>query len=74
MNDIKVEVRLFAYLRDNRGKVVYTNADTIRKVLDELKISDEDAHIILVNGHDANREDSLRDGDVLSIFPQVGGG
>lgn len=69
-----VEVRLFAYLRDNRDKRVYVEASTVKEVLEKLGISEEDAYKKMINGVDSTYTSELSDGDVLSIFPQVGGG
>lgn len=72
-----VEVRLFATLRDGRDKVlemeVAENA-TVNKILDLLKIREEDVAILLINGKDGKLDTKLCDGDYLSLFPPVGGG
>lgn len=69
-----VEVRLFAYLRDNRGKKLFLNSSVVSDALEQLKIPPEEGYIILINGREATLQSALADKDVLSIFPQVGGG
>ncbi|HCX65406.1 MAG TPA: molybdopterin synthase sulfur carrier subunit [Eubacteriaceae bacterium] len=74
---MEITVKLFATLRENRGKVLSMEVaenTSIRKVIEELKIAEEDVAILLKNGRDAQLEDSLKEEDVLSIFPPVGGG
>ncbi|KAB3540989.1 MoaD/ThiS family protein [Alkaliphilus pronyensis] len=74
---MKIEVRLFATLRENRGKVLHislNDGETVREVLNQLNISPEEVAILLVNGRDGLIDTALEDNDVLSIFPPVGGG
>jgi molybdopterin converting factor small subunit len=77
MKEMKIKVRLFATLRDGRGKEVMvdgTDEMTCRDIIDQLAISEEDVSILLVNGRDAKLNDLLTPEDVVSIFPPVGGG
>jgi molybdopterin converting factor small subunit len=46
----------------------------VSDVLAELPIPAGDAFTCLVNGRHAERAQELKAGDVLSIFPAVGGG
>jgi len=46
----------------------------VQDILSRLKIPDEFPKIILINGVHGKREQMLKDGDVLSIFPPVAGG
>lgn len=79
---MEIEVKLFATLRDYlpRGsgqfscKVEIDSADTVRGVLEKLKIPEEMPKIILVNGVHSNLDRVLKFGDVLSVFPPVAGG
>lgn len=71
---VKVEVRLFAYFRDNRGKRLYMESDTVGSILNELKIDPDDVSILLINGRDGSLDRPLVKGDVVSLFPPVGGG
>jgi len=74
---MKVKVRLFATLREGRGKEVETEGKagmTGNDLIDQMEISEEDVAIFLINGKDGKLEDPIQDGDVISIFPPVGGG
>jgi len=75
---MKLEVRLFAYLRDGRDKKVYVEVlegiTTVTDVLAELKIPQEEASLILINGLDGNLDSTFKENDFLSLFPPVGGG
>ena len=77
-----VKVKLFATLRDylpkgNDGKSCQMEIDdttTIEQIITTLNIPDEIPKIILVNGLQASMDQTLKEGDVLSIFPPVAGG
>ncbi|PAB59866.1 MoaD/ThiS family protein [Anaeromicrobium sediminis] len=74
---MNVEVRLFATLREGRGKKVYFQLKaglTPRIIIKELNIQEEDIAILLINGRDGDFDRPLMEGDYLSIFPPVGGG
>jgi molybdopterin converting factor small subunit len=46
----------------------------VEDILERLKIPEEIPKIILINGVHGKREQPLKDGDVVSIFPPVAGG
>lgn len=74
---MKIEIRLFATLRENRGKKVFLEVDnntTVSSIVKSLAIKQEDIAILLKNGKDTDLDIILVDGDILSIFPPVGGG
>ncbi|HXQ22281.1 MAG TPA: MoaD/ThiS family protein [Candidatus Acidoferrales bacterium] len=80
---MKIELRLFANLRKQlplgsprgRCELEVPDGTTIGEVLARLTIPQASAHLILVNGdHDRDFDRTLRDGDVLSVFPPVAGG
>lgn len=74
---IKIEVRYFATLRKNgvKKEVVSTNEDTTaEELIRNLGISMDDVAILLVNGVRSEPLTVLKDGDVISLFPPVGGG
>lgn len=75
---MKIEVRLFAYFREGRGKKYFMEINeeniTPRYILEKLNIKVEEVAILLINGRDGKIDTLLRDGDVLSLFPPVGGG
>ena len=72
-----VEVRLFAGLREGRQKVCYMEPDTVKTVqdiMDMLNIQRSDVNILLINGFHQKPETEVKDEDVVSLFPAVGGG
>lgn len=70
----KIEIRLFATLREGRSRRSYIDAKDIREILDILNIKEEEIAMLLLNGRDATLDAQINDGDILSIFPPVGGG
>jgi sulfur-carrier protein len=79
---MEIEVKLFATLRDYlpKGssrfscKMEVDGSTRVQDILSQLKIPEEIPKIILINGVHGKREQVLKDGDVLSIFPPVAGG
>jgi len=74
---MKLTVKLFATLREGRGKqldIEITERYDVLKVLEKLGIKKTEASIILVNGINTGVDTVLSDGDTLSLFPPVGGG
>lgn len=74
---MEIKVRLFATLREGRGKELQLQLEagtTVQMILDQLAIPLEDVAIMLVNGRDTHPDNVLINGDTLSVFPPVGGG
>ncbi len=79
---MEIEVKLFATLRDYlpKGserfscKIEIESQTRIQDILMRLKIPEEMPKIILVNGVHGKKEQILKEGDVLSVFPPVAGG
>ena len=79
---MEIEVKLFATLRDYlpKGserfscKMEIESQTRIQEILMRLKIPEEMPKIILVNGVHGKKEQILKEGDVLSVFPPVAGG
>lgn len=74
---IKIEVRYFATLRKDGVKKEILRADedtTAEELIRNLDISMDDIAILLVNGVRSEPETVLKEGDVISLFPPVGGG
>ena len=72
-----IEVRFFATLRDGRGKIAQVSAAeaaTAGDLLRRFEIPEEEVAILLINGFHSKPADSVKDGDVISLFPPVGGG
>lgn len=74
---MQIEMRLFATLREGRGKVIPMEAPegtVVSTLIDRLDIPHQEIAILLVNGRDATLDRILQDGDTISVFPPVGGG
>lgn len=74
---MKVIIKLFATLRDGRGKIVeaeYDEGTQIHQIIKDLNIEEKEIAILLKNGILAKTDDVINEGDYLSIFPPVGGG
>ncbi len=74
---MQVEVRLFATLRLGRFKKRTMDLSAracLRDVLWEADVPAEAVALPLVNGRYSRLDQLLASGDVLSIFPAVGGG
>ena len=72
-----IEVRFFATLREGRGKIAEIGAEeasTAGELIRRFEIPAEEVSILLINGFHSKPEDPVKDGDVISIFPPVGGG
>ena len=72
-----IEVRLFAGLRQGRQKVYLMEAASVRNVqdiMDVLNIQRTEVNILLINGFHQKPETPVKDGDIVAIFPPVGGG
>lgn len=72
-----ITVRLFATLREGRGKELRLEVEpgvTPRAVAESLGIPEGEVAILLVNGRDGKPDGILAEGDRVSLFPPVGGG
>ena len=54
--------------------LVETKANSLEELLDEINIPRRQAAIVIVNEKLANLEFVLQDGDIIKIFPILGGG
>ena len=74
---IMIEVRLFAGLRQGRQKIYQMEPDSVKNVqdiMDALNIQRSEVNILLINGFHQKPETEVKDEDVVSLFPAVGGG
>ena len=72
-----IEVRLFATLRQGREKIIMLESEpvsTVSDILRKLDIPAEEVSILLVNGFNKKTETPVQDGDIVALFPPVGGG
>ena len=72
-----IEVRVFATLRQGRDKVTLLSPKGIAcagDILDRMNIPQEEVSILLINGVHHKPESEVKDGDIVALFPPVGGG
>lgn len=72
-----IEIRLFATFRNGRKKVIFMLPDGIsvaRDIIRALDIDEAEVAILLINGRHQKPESPVQDGDILALFPPVGGG
>ena len=72
-----IEVRLFAGLRQGRQKIYQMepgSVHTVQDIMDVLNIHRSEVNILLINGFHQKPETEVKDEDVVSLFPAVGGG
>lgn len=72
-----IEVRVFATLRQGRDKVTMLDPGGITcagDIMNKLGIPFEEVSILLINGFHRKPETRVRDGDIVALFPPVGGG
>ena len=72
-----IEVRLFATLRQGRQKVYHVESSsvkTVQDIMDVLDVPRSEVNIMLINGFHQKPETEVKDGDLVSLFPAVGGG
>ena len=72
-----VQVRLFATFREGRFKekqIDLLEGATLADLLTLLRIEQENARILLLNGIAASPETTLTANDIIAIFPPIAGG
>lgn len=72
-----VTVKLFATFRVGRFKVEerdYPAGTTSGQVVADIGLQESELGIVLVNSRHVALTQELKEGDVLSLFPLVGGG
>lgn len=78
---MKVELRLFAFLRqhyppeaESQATQFETSASDVRSLADELGIPHSTIAIVLINGRPGNLDSKFQESDVVSLFPPIAGG
>ncbi len=72
---IQVEVKLFLHLRKDRIQTVaVTDGSDAGELVRQLGIRIEEVGVLSINDRQATLDQRLRDGDVVSIIPPIGGG
>lgn len=74
---MKIEIRLFAVLSVGRFKAEiheYAAGSSVEQIIECLGFAEGDVGIVLINGKHGTTQDTLHDGDVLSLLPLMDGG
>jgi sulfur carrier protein len=74
---MKITVKLFAILRDYGPEIQEIDVpdnSTIEKIVKSLNLPEDIPLLKIVNGVHTDEKEELQDGDVLALFPPVGGG
>lgn len=74
---MNITVKLFAYFRDNRFNVEeweIAQGTTVGSIVDSLDIDREEVGVLMINHRHTQFEVEPQEGDILAIFPVVGGG
>jgi len=74
---MKLTVKLFAYFRDARFIAEvrdYPDDYTVGTIVDELGIDRDEVGITMINSRHCKMSTVPNEGDILAIFPVVGGG
>jgi molybdopterin converting factor small subunit len=82
MTAMNIKLKLFATFReylpegnDGHASVLELLEGTkVYSVLEQLKLPKDIPQIILVNGVQKTADETLREGDTLSVFPPIAGG
>ena len=74
---IKINVKLVGMFRIGRFKeklLEYPSGTRVFDIVDDLQLPKDVLGIILINGVHAGEQDSLKEGDALSLLPMLDGG
>ncbi len=74
---MKVTVKLFAFFRQDRFTVEeleYHETNIVSDVLKGLDIVVDEVGVTMINSKHCHLNTPLQEGDVLAIFPVIGGG
>ena len=75
---INITVKLFAQYRENRFKVeqrVYPKGTSAKDIIEELGVTKAlPLGVLMVNSRHENESYILQEGDIIALFPKVGGG
>lgn len=75
--NMTITVKLFATLRmygEKEQKIASETSLTPSDIIDRLRLPGNEVAIVMINGCHALIDTALNDGDILALFPAVGGG
>ncbi len=74
---MEVTVKLFATFQEGRFEATsrrYPAGTRVSDIVEELRLPRDEIGVLLVNSRHAELDREIAEGDVVAIFPQVGGG
>lgn len=75
---ITITVKLFAQYRENRFKVeqkVYAKGTSAKDIIEELGVTKTlPLGVLMINSRHESESYILQEGDIIALFPKVGGG
>ncbi len=74
---MRITVKLFATFREHRfikQECDVPEATQVGTIVDELKIDRNEVGVLMVNSRHSSFDATLHPGDILAIFPVIGGG
>ncbi len=74
---MRIQLKLFATLRNNRfdsKELDIAQGTTVEEIIRSIGIPAEHVALVFVNNRHGGRETVLSDGDILALFPPIGGG
>lgn len=74
---MNVTVKLFATLREYGDKIQameFPDGMVPEEIIKVLNIPTEEVAIIMINGRGSKLDTPIKEGDVIALFPPVGGG
>jgi len=74
---MKITVKLFATLRTGKFEEKVFDIDNtpdIDYLLNMVNLKREDVAIIFINGRHGDYNTTVTDGDIIALFPPIGGG
>lgn len=74
---MRLTVKLFAYFRDTRFVAEvreYPENTTVGEIVADLGINPDEVGITMLNSRHCRAESCPAEGDILAIFPVIGGG
>ena len=78
MSTIRVSVKLFAQYREGRFKVeerTYKEGICAQDIIQELDLERElPLGVLMVNSKHQKPDHVIKEGDIIALFPKVGGG
>jgi len=74
---MRVTVKLFAFFRDGRFKEEgreYPTGTVVGDIVDGLGIGRDEVGVVMINSRQHSLQSPIAEGDVIAIFPVIGGG